>query len=116
MSFTPGMLIVLMSDFAGDPALHLRHKDPVVIDEAQLPVFDDDVAVLQIAMRDARSLQRVHQSKPLFGKMQQYFTAVQHLCDIQIESRPIDPVHEEDRKSIAADQNSFRSVTEFRKI
>src|SRR5215813_2814806 len=110
------MLVVLVSDFAGDPSLHPGHKDPVVIDETQLSMFDDDVAVLQIAVSNVCGLQRMYESQPLFGKMQQHFAAVQHLADVQIERRPIDPVHEENRKSITADQDPFSGVTEFRKI
>src|SRR5262245_6004489 len=48
--------------------------------------------------------------------MQQYLRTMQHLIDVKIEGRTIDPDHEEDRKSIATDQNPFRGVTEFRKI
>src|SRR5690242_7433849 len=48
--------------------------------------------------------------------MQQNFAAVQHLADVQIECRSVDPFHEKDREAVAANQNSFGRVTEFRKI
>jgi hypothetical protein len=40
------MLVVLVSNLAGAPAIHLRHKNSIVVHQAQLPVFDDDVAML----------------------------------------------------------------------
>ncbi len=60
------MLVVLMPNLAGGPAGHLWNEDPVVIDQAQLPVLDDDVAVLQIAVRNTGRLQRVQKAQPLF--------------------------------------------------
>ena len=50
-----------MTDFARAPTRHLRHEDSIVIDEPQLPVFDDDVAVLKISMRHPRRSQRSQQ-------------------------------------------------------
>jgi hypothetical protein len=56
------VLIVLMTNFARAPTRHLRHEDSIMIDETQLPVFDNDVAVLKIAMRHPRRSQRIQQS------------------------------------------------------
>src|SRR5688572_23293508 len=107
------MLIVLMSDFAGGPAGHLWNEDPVVIDQAQLPVLDDDVAVLKVAVCNTRNLQRSQQSQPLFRKVQQHVPAVEHFTDVKIQRGAFDPLHEENRKAIAADQYSFGSVTKL---
>ena len=46
MSVSARVLVVLMAHLAGSPSRHLWHKDSVVIYQAQLPVFDDDVAML----------------------------------------------------------------------
>ncbi len=54
LSRSARVLVVLMSDFARGPSSHRGHKNSIVIDETQLSVFDDDVAVLQIAVRNTR--------------------------------------------------------------
>src|SRR6185503_7542498 len=48
--------------------------------------------------------------------MQQHLRAVKHLADVQIERWPLDPLHEENRKPVAADEYSFRSVGEIGKV
>src|SRR5262245_40148464 len=40
---------------------------------------------------------------------------MQHLADVHIESWTIDPLHEEDRKPVAADKYAFRRVAELGK-
>src|ERR1051325_1385604 len=110
------MLVVLMSNLAGAPAGHLRNKNSIVIDQAQLTVLDDDVAVLQVAVRNTRSLQRMQQAQPLFRKVQQHVLAMEHFAHVKIQRRALDPIHEENRKPVATDQYSFRSVTKLRKI
>ena len=55
---TARMLVVLVTNFTRSPSLHWGHKNSVVIDETQLPVFDDDVTVLQIAVGHSRRAQR----------------------------------------------------------
>src|SRR5215204_531171 len=110
------MLVVLMPNFAGGPSSHAGHKYSVVIDETQLAMFDDDVAVLQIAMRNAVTSQCTQKSQPLPRKMQQHLGPVEHFTDIYVERRTVNPLHEEDRKPVAADKYSFRCVGEIGKI
>src|ERR1044072_5048138 len=110
------VLIVLVTDLARGPAGHLRHKDSIVIDESQMSVFDDDVAVLKIAMCHPRRSQRSQQAQPFFRKMQEHILSVEHLADVEIQGWAFDPLHEENRKSLAADEDSFGSVSELRKV
>jgi hypothetical protein len=48
--------------------------------------------------------------------MQQYFLSVEHLADVKIQGWTFDPLHEENRKSLTADEYSFRRVRELRQI
>src|SRR4029078_5131960 len=41
------VLVMLMPNLARGPTCHRGHKDSIVIDQTQLPVFDDDVAAFQ---------------------------------------------------------------------
>src|ERR1044072_7333257 len=47
--------------------------------------------------------------------MQQYLAPVKHFADVKIQCWPIDPLHEEDRKSRATNKDAFRRVTKPRK-
>jgi hypothetical protein len=44
---------MLVSNLAGGPAGHLWNEYSIVIDQSQLPVLDDDVAMLQVAVCNA---------------------------------------------------------------
>src|ERR1700752_1219464 len=48
--------------------------------------------------------------------MQQYIRPVDHFADVKIQRRPFDPLYEENRKSLATDEYSFRCVSELRKV
>src|SRR5215213_5096593 len=48
--------------------------------------------------------------------MQQHVRAVKHLADVKIQGRTIDPVHKQDRKSVAADEYSFGRISEMRQV
>src|ERR1044072_3532736 len=48
--------------------------------------------------------------------MQQYLAPVKHFADVKIQCWPIDPLHEEDRKSRATNNDAFRRVTKLRKV
>ena len=63
------------------------------------------------AIPDARNAlsSRNHSS----DKMQQHVGPVQHFTDVEIECWPFDPLHEQDRKSIAADENPLGRVSEI---
>jgi hypothetical protein len=41
---------------------------------------------------------------------------VEHFADVEIEGWSLDPLHEQDRKSRAADEYSFRRVAELREV
>src|SRR5689334_20968045 len=101
------MLVMLVAYLARGPALHRGHEDAVVIDETELTVFHDDVSVLQIAVGDARRLERSHNAQPLLSEVEQHLAALQHFADVKIERWSLDPFHEQDRKPGAADEYAF---------
>src|SRR2546421_359890 len=64
-----GMLVVLMPDLTRRPTGHRGHEHAIKIDEPELSMLDDDISVLQIAVRHAGRAQRSEQTHPLVRQM-----------------------------------------------
>src|SRR5215204_4432726 len=48
--------------------------------------------------------------------MQQHIRPVDHLADVEVQGRALDPLHEQNRKSLTTYEYSLRRVSELRKI
>src|ERR1051325_5896378 len=48
--------------------------------------------------------------------MQQHVRPLKHLADVKVQCWTIDPIHEQDREPLAADEYSFGCVGEMRQV
>ena len=85
-----------------------------MIDQAQLPVVYNNVAVLQIAVGHAGRAQGADDSQPFGSEMQQHVPPVNHFANVKIQRRPFDPIHVEDRKSLPANHDAVGRIVEIR--
>src|ERR1051325_11385718 len=102
------MLVMLVSHLARSPALHGWNEHAVKINEAQLAVLNDDVAVLQVAVSNARFAQSSNQLDPLVREMKQDFALLYNLVEINIERWTFYPLHDQNGVAASGDEYALR--------
>jgi hypothetical protein len=109
-----GVLEMLMPDFAGLQPAHRGDEHAVQINQAQLPLFNDDVSVLQVAVGDARFAQTRHQFQPLVRQMPEHVWPVNHVFQIHVQRRAFDPLHDQRREPAPRDEYPVGEIFETR--
>ena len=113
------MLIVGMADLAGGALGQGRDVHAVVIDQPQsqraalAAGHQQDVAVLQIAVRHVGVAQFLGQTNPHLRQSIQQHRLVQLLADELVETETLDPAHFDERIPLAVDADAFIEKVEL---
>ena len=89
------------------------HPHAVVVDELQLLAVDQDVPVLQIAMRELPVFDVLHQRPELLSQRCELPGLAEHAFHETIEVRTLHPRHLHDGKRSAFDAEPFGQIEEL---
>src|SRR5205823_302077 len=107
----PRMLVIPMADLMTDLPGERRYEHSVVVDEFEISACNQDVAVLQIAMRDAVLLQSAEHLHPPFGKIHERDRILDVRLDGLLQCGAVDPFHFQDGIPLATNTNpSFEKL------
>src|SRR5207302_5243122 len=106
----PRVLIIRVSNFVGPQAREFREKDAVVVNEHQFPIADQDVAVLQITVRDLEVLKPLDQGTELGDELLDAPGIPDVLSDKGVQGFTLDPLHLDDRIPVRRNPNALREV------
>ena len=103
-----------VTQLAGLQAERAGDDHVVVVDQRNgVGVGDEDVAMLQIAVRDLGGAQIATDRDPLVGEAAQARRVVEVLLDVGIKPDAVRPIHFEDRIPAAAHANPLRQILEI---
>ena len=97
------MLVGAVADLGSLPPDQCRDPHAVVVDEQQVLAPDQDVPVLQIAVRELPDFDVLHQGPELLSQCREFPGFVQHAFDEAIEVGTLHPRHLHDWKRAAFD-------------
>ncbi len=87
------MLVIAVPDLVAVAAAEIGHEHAVVVDQPQLVTGDQDVAVLQVTVRDMLCLQVTNQLGPSFREPGNGIRPAQVARHVLIERLAFDPFH-----------------------
>ncbi len=112
------MLIIDVPVFNRRQSRQRWDEKPVEIHQRVGALVDQNISMLQIAMRARRrSLSALHGVKPLIRQMPQMLLRIRELenaLDVDIQGRPLYPIHNQDRIPRSADNHAIRHVLKSR--
>ena len=88
-------------------------EKPVEIDQRVSAVIDQNISMLQVAMRRAQSVERADGVKPLVRQMPQMLFRIgqfENALDVDIQGRALNPIHNQDRIPFPTDDHAIRHV------
>ncbi len=108
------VLIVDVAEFGAVRAVQTWNVQGIVIHQPDR-AFDryQNVAVLQIAVRQTTALQTVHQAAPLRRELQQVLGPRQMLFHIRVQRDAVHPLHFNERICLSQQANALRLIREI---
>ena len=106
------VLVVAVPDLVAAAPRQGGHVHAVVVEQPEVAVDDQHVAVLQVAVGDARAPQGVYHLRPAPRQVAQRARVAQAPLDVEVERIALDPLHLEDGMPPAAHPDPVRQVVE----
>ncbi len=105
-------LEVVVTEFVRHLAGESRNKHPIVVHQAKLVPRNEDVARLEVSVRDPNLQELVVEPKPALAKLMEPTLVCKDGTHRHVERRPIHPVHHDDGKPRISDEDTMLNISE----
>ncbi len=113
---SPRVLIIAMTDFMAATSRELRDVHAIVVDQLEVTASDNDVAVLQIAVRNLMLLERGNHVEPAIGQRADGKRTPDGRLNRAGKAFAVDPFHFEDRIPFAPDSQTLGEKMESYRV
>ena len=107
------MLIVPMAQFMALSSPESWHIHAIVVHESEIPIDDEHIAVLKIAMSNTMLSQSSHHGYPSISEDEECRRVAKMLLDIGIESVSLYPLHLQNRIPLPSHSNALGKKSKF---
>src|SRR5438552_5602069 len=101
------MLVGTVASFRGVAALQGQHQKAVVINQLKRSASHQDIALLQIAVRDPSGFEVANEIHPFCPQCREHPGKAELLLDMTVQQVALRPLHFDDREPLGADLDAL---------